>query len=50
MAIHPDRHGVAWFVKETGTGENGFVVVVEKTPEQKGGKNDLLIFCPGRTR
>ncbi len=30
--------------KETGTGENGFVVVRGKNPRAKGRKNDLLIF------
>ncbi len=44
MAIHPDRSWCSLVCKETGTGENGFVVVRGKNPRAKGRKNDLLIF------
>ena len=44
MAIHPDRPWCNLVRKETGTGENGFVIVRGKNPRAKGRKNDLLIF------
>lgn len=44
MAIHPDRPWCSLVCKETGVGNNGFVIVRGKQPKAKGRKNDLLIL------
>lgn len=44
MAIHPDRPWCSLVRKETGVGNNGFVIVRGKQPKAKGRKNDLLIL------
>lgn len=41
MAIHPDRPWCSLVRKETGVGNNGFVIVRGKQPKAKGRKNDL---------
>ena len=47
MAIHPDRPWCSLVCKETGVGNNGFVIVRGKQPKAKGRKNDLLILVQG---
>ena len=44
MAIHSDRPWCSLVCKETGVGNNGFVIVRGKQPKAKGRKNDLLIL------
>ena len=50
MAIHPDPHGAAWFVKKTGVGNNGFVIVRGKQPKAKGGRKMIFLFLSRKRR
>ena len=44
MAIHPDRPWCSLVCKETGVGNNGFVIVRGKQPKAKGRKMIFLFL------
>ena len=52
MAIHPDRPWCSLVCKETGVGNNGFVIVRGKQPKAKGRKkaNAAVRYCRSTAR